>query len=480
MVIDMKSNERKVSRIIQNYSVPIIILTVFLFTFCFAMDGYTQDNNSSAKKDRTLTVNAVNTDRIIIETKPTEQKPVETKAQTQISNGGQAETTTLFSWENIKQRWQKFRQTHDSYFRGFTMYTMALLLFGIIITLVLARVTRWLVEEFIVIRFATKTRTDLDDLFFRAIGRPISWIIISGGIYFSTLPILISSPTNTDNKLIARLCLALAASSIAWGLYRLVTVINHLLTKLAEKTDNNIDDLIVEIIRKSLKVTIVIFSVMFIGQNILGLNITTLLAGAGVFGLAVAFAARDTISNFFGTVMIIIDKPFTVGDRINSSGIDGIVEHVGFRSTRLRTLEGHLVTVPNRSLADNTITNISARPYIKHIFDLTLIYDTSPEQLERAIEILHQLLDGQECMDMEERAPLISFNSFNDWALNIKVIIWFFPADYTKFMLWLSETNLEILKRFNAEGLEFAFPTNTTYLELPAGAETIDGRVKPE
>jgi MscS family membrane protein len=195
----------------------------------------------------------------------------------------------------------------------------------------------------------------------------------------------------------------------------------------------------------------------------LGINITALLAGAGVAGLAVAFAAQDTIANFFGSIMIILDRPFRVGDRIKTSGIDGAVESVGFRSTRVRTLDGHLVTVPNKGLATEMITNISERPYIKQTFNLTIVYDTPPERVERAIRILHELLDGQPCMK-EDKPPLISFSSFNDWSLNILVIVWFVPADYAVFMEWCSVTNLEILRRFNAEGIEFAFPTNTTYI----------------
>jgi MscS family membrane protein len=253
------------------------------------------------------------------------------------------------------------------------------------------------------------------------------------------------------------------ATSVAWGTYRLIAVFNHLLTKLSQRTDNNLDDLIVNMIRKALKITIVVASVLFIGQSILGLNITTLLAGAGVCGLAIAFAAKDTIANFFGSLMIILDKPFKVGERIVFSGVNGVVEHVGLRSTRLRTLDGHLVTVPNSKLADAPIENVGARPYIKFVSNLTLVYDTPAVKVERAVEILHEILDAHDGRE-EDMPPRIYFNAFNDWSLNIMVIAWFHPGDWVMAQEWNHKTNLEILKRFNAEGIEFAFPTNTTYL----------------
>jgi MscS family membrane protein len=332
---------------------------------------------------------------------------------------------------------------------------------GVLLTLIIARLLRWFIESHL-IKLASKTSTELDDIACLAIGRPLSLFIFSIGFFISTGP-LITLMSPILKHIFIRICLALAAGAIAWALYRLTAVIDHLLTTLAASTENNIDDLVVAIVRKALKITIVLVSVLFIGQNILELNITTLLAGAGVMGLAIAFAAQDTIANFFGSIMIILDQPFKVDERVKLGSYNGTIESVGFRSTRIRTLDGNLVTIPNKLVANEAAENIGRRPYIKQTSNFTLVYDTPADRMERAIEILHEILDDHEGQNAE-KPPRIYFNAFNDWALNIMVIVWYHPGDYFAFQEWNHKTNLEILRRFNAEGLEFAFPTNTTYL----------------
>ncbi len=341
---------------------------------------------------------------------------------------------------------------------------------GIIITLIAGRTARWIIEHHFV-KLSSKTNTEVDDRICEAAGRPVSLFLFGVGLYLSAGPIL-SHFSPLLKSLFGRLCMASAAVAVAWALYRLVAVIDYILTKLAEKTDNNLDDLIVAIIRKSLKVTIVVLSILFIGQNILDMNITALLAGAGVMGLAIAFAAQDTIANFFGSIMIILDQPFKVGDCIQISGHKGSVENVGFRSTRIRTFDGHLVSLPNKGVANDNIENIAKRPFIKKTINLGLTYDTGFKNMERAITILHKLLDKQSCMD-KESLPRIVFDNFNDFSLNISVTVWWHgrdekggitAPDYGEFMKWVHETDMEILKQFDKEGLEFAFPTNTTYL----------------
>lgn len=373
---------------------------------------------------------------------------------------------------SLDNMWGGFKDWIHTYikYEKFAMWDIISLFFGIFFTLIIARIARWVVETQLK-RFASKTKNKVDDLIFEAIGKPISLLIISIGIYCSAWPITeLVEPAL--KHIFARLCLALAAASIAWAIYKLIEVIDYSLKLLAKKTDNNLDDLIVNIIRKSLKVTITLLSILFIGQNILNLNITTLLAGAGVFGLAIAFAAQDTIANFFGSIMIILDQPFKVGDTINVNGYKGGIENIGFRSTRLRTFDGHLVSIPNKNVANANIENIAKRPFIKHSFDLGLTYDTGYKNMEKAIKLLHDLLDPQKCNDAE-RPPRISFNSFNDCSLNINVTVWWHHRDdegevtlpdYGAHVMWIHETYMEVLKQFDAKGLEFAFPTNTTYL----------------
>ena len=372
----------------------------------------------------------------------------------------------------ISRIWEKIKKLLSSHVHldEIDIWALWYLFIGIFLTLISGRISRWIIEKHFV-KITSKTSTEVDDRICHAVGKPVSLLILSIGIYISTGPIL-PHLSPTVKSLFGRLCLAIAASSVAWALYRLVEVINYVLVKLAEKTDNNLDDLIVAVIRKSLKVMIVLLSVLFIGQNILALNITAFLAGAGVLGLAVAFAAQDTIANFFGSIMIILDQPFKVGDCISLRGFKGSVENVGFRSTRIRTFDGHLVSLPNKGVANDSIENIARRPFIKKTINIGLTYDTGYKKMKQAVDILHDILDSQPCMD-KERLPRIIFDAFNDYALNISVTIWwhykdkngkFSTPDYGEFMKWVHETDMEILRRFDEAGLEFAFPTNTTYL----------------
>ena len=343
-------------------------------------------------------------------------------------------------------------------------------LIGIMLTLLVARFSRWFLENYAV-KLASHTETEVDDLVFLALGRPISLLIVAIGIYGSS-SLIFPLMSAEVIALVGKLCIAISAVAIAWAMYRLVSVVDYLVGTYAKRSDNDLDDLVVPAISRTLKVIVVVFSVLLIGQNIFNINITTLLAGAGVAGLAVAFAAQDTIANVFGSIMVILDQPFKAGEVIKVGDVTGQVEQIGFRSTKIRTLNGHLVTIPNKNMANATIENISRRPSIKHEINLTLVYDTAPDKMERAVKILHEIFDNHENMKTEF-PPRIFFNSFKDWSLNIYIVLWFSSGDYFSFLDWLHRKNLEILKRFNDEGIEFAFPSNTTYL---AG----DPKRKPE
>ena len=193
--------------------------------------------------------------------------------------------------------------------------------------------------------------------------------------------------------------------------------------------------------------------------------ITSILAGLGVGGLAVALAAQDTIKNFFGSLVIFADHPFQLGDRIVANGEDGTVEEVGMRSTRIRTLDGHLVTVPNGELANQMIRNITKRPYIKRVANIGVTYDTPPEKVELAIKIIQEFLDTHNEKMHPDFPNRVFFNNFNDCSLNIMVIYWFAPPMYWDFLEFDQQFNMHVLRRFNEEGIEFAFPTQTIYLQ---------------
>lgn len=341
-------------------------------------------------------------------------------------------------------------------------WKMLFLIIGICVSFFLIKLLKMLSERVLKKIVAEKTKAEVDNLFIDALTPPVGAFIFSLGVFFSSAP-LFTVLSDGARGIIGKFFLAIYAMCGAWAVYRLVAIIDHYVQKLVKRTENTLDDQIVGLFKRTLKVLIVAASIMLIGQNILGLQLTTLIAGAGVAGLAIAFAAQDTIGNLFGSIMLILDKPFQVGDVITTMDITGSVESIGFRSTRIRNMDGQVVAIPNKELANTKILNITSRPFIKFVYNFTVTYDTTPEKMERAIQILHEIYDNHEGMK-EDKQPKIFFNAFNDWALNIQVIVWFHPGDYMNAQEWNHKMNLQVLLRFNEEGIDFAFPSNTTYL----------------
>lgn len=300
-----------------------------------------------------------------------------------------------------------------------------------------------------------------------ALDRPLSLFVWTYGIYIALTPIFIHFHRPEGINLVHLVAQKVAdfggSVALIWFIFRLVAIVDDRLQHWAAGTDSTIDDMLAPLVGKTLRIFIVIIGVILIIQNLTGVEIGPLLASLGIGGLAVALAARESIANFFGTLTILFDKPFQVGQRILIGGTDGMVESVGFRSTRIRTLSGHLVTIPNEKVVSSPVENIGMRPHIRWLTNITITYDTPPDKVEKAVQIVRDTLDRHEGMN-EDFPPRVYFNGFNDWSLNILVIAWYHPPNYWDMQAWLQRTCLTIMRQFEMEGIEFAFPTRTVYL----------------
>ena len=238
-------------------------------------------------------------------------------------------------------------------------------------------------------------------------------------------------------------------------------------------------------------------AVFISGLSKVGVSLVPLLTGVGIGGLALALAARPTIENVIASFMIFMDKPYTVGQRVNVLGQDGTVEAIGLRSTKIRLLTGHLTSIPNEKMATAEIVNIGRRPYIRRLFNVTITYDTPPEKINRALEILRETLavpetvseavdpetthgteemvytaagEGEkkphpnEAINHPDFPPRVSFNELNADSLNILVIYWYHPPEYWDYLDHATWINVQIMERFKAEGIDFAFPTQTLHM----------------
>ena len=246
-------------------------------------------------------------------------------------------------------------------------------------------------------------------------------------------------------------------------IYNLLDIVDSRMNRLVERDDNLLDKTFAQMIRLILRLVVLTVAAIYLIQAISGKPVSALLAGLGIGALAVALAAQDTLKNLFGSVMIMADKPFEIGQRIVVDGFDGFVEAIGFRSTKLRTLTGHLVNIPNEKMAAQSIENIGRRPHIRRFTNIGISYDTPPDKVEKAVQIVRDVLENHEGMD-PEFPPRVYFSEFNDYSLNIVMIYWFYPPDYWAYLAFTEKVNLKIMRAFEAEGIEFAFPTSTTYL----------------
>ncbi len=262
-------------------------------------------------------------------------------------------------------------------------------------------------------------------------------------------------------RVVANVLMILA---LGYAAFCLVDVLTVAIRRGVAGTSQQMNRMLLPLVRHSMQAVVVALTLLQVATQISDKPITSLLAGLGIGGLAVALAAQDTLKNFFGSLVIFTDKPFVPGDRVQVDNQDGVIETVGFRSTRMRTLEGHLVTLTNGDLASKTVVNVSRRPHIRRNATFYLPYDTPPEKARRAKEIVMDLLRDHEGYH-PDFPPRVFFKEFTPSALEFQMLYWYHPPDFPKFMAFGERLNLEILDRFSREGISFAFPTQTLHLK---------------
>lgn len=334
-----------------------------------------------------------------------------------------------------------------------TVQDWAISLAIILGAILLAKALYWLIGKTIK-RLSQKTKTKLDDILVDMLEEPIVFALAIVGLWYGFERL--DFPEGFANWM-GKVFHVLIAINVTWLLARLLdALIQEYLVPLTEKSESDLDDQLMPIIRKGLRSVIWILGII-VALNNAGYDVGALLAGLGIGGLALAMAAKDTVANIFGGVSVFVDKPFKVNDWIEISGFDGIVEEIGIRCTRVRTLEGRVLTIPNKMFTDSVVENRTMEPTRKVVLNLGLTYDTQPEDMNKAMAILEDI--WKENLDVLADNKLISFNNFGDFSLGI-LFIYYIKKDADIFATQ-SKMSLLILERFNAAGLDFAFPTQT-------------------
>jgi MscS family membrane protein len=255
--------------------------------------------------------------------------------------------------------------------------------------------------------------------------------------------------------------------ALVWSALRLMDIFVEWMAERFRNSGREESSVLLRPIRNASKIAIVLTGLLLLLDN-MGYRVSTILAGLGVGGLAVALAAQDTLKNLLGSIMILGDRPYTVGQRIVAKGHDGIVEDIGLRSTKLRLLNGHQTTVPNDEMSKIDIENISRRPHIRRLTNLFIPLDTPADQAEKAVKTIQDILQDHEKMD-SRFPPRVYFNEFNRDCLNIQVIYWYHSTDYWNFQAFNQRVNLQIMRAFEAEGIPFAVPSSRVSLAREDG-----------
>jgi MscS family membrane protein len=441
-------------------SLPILVIFLVINSSCPTLAQSTQSNTGKVKT-ATSSENRTNLEspfELTTKDIPNEPKKVDQVGQKvgqQIDDITQKASSRIGGWINAKV------------FAGITWLKLFLSLLLLFVVLLTERIVRLTIDRKRIKAAEEKEAKKIKYLILEAVARPISMFIWVYGVYIVLTPLFAHfrrpDGTNLVHTVAQKAADLGAAIALIWFIFKLVSVVDFHLKKWAASTDSTIDDILAPLFGKTLRVFIVIIGGLLIIQNLTGVKIGPLLASLGIGGIAVALAAKDSIANFFGTLTILFDKPFQVGERVIIDNYDGVVEDVGFRSTRIRTLTGHLVTIPNEKVVNSGLENVGKRPHIRWLTNITITYDTPPDKVEKAVSILKQILDNHEGLH-PDFPPRVYFNGFNDWSLNIMVIAWYHPADYWAMQEWQQQTCLEILRKFNDEGIDFAFPSRTIYL----------------
>ncbi len=311
----------------------------------------------------------------------------------------------------------------------------------------------------IVLKLAHKSSTEYDEFFLLAFEAPMRTLFIILGLYFAFTILPLSSPQDILLLKLLRVAIILL---VTWSLYNLAgTFFSGAAIK---KFNLQIDRILIPFFSKIIKIIIIALALSIIAQE-WGYEISGLIAGLGLGGLAVALAAQDALANIFGGVVIITDKPFTIGDWIATPSVEGTVENITFRSTKIRAFGQALVTVPNKKLADEPITNWTRMGKRRINFYLGVTRATPAEKLRKCVQLIREMLENHP--EVHQETIFVSFDRFNEGSLDIFLYFFTVTTNWGEYLKVKEEINFRILDILENEGVSVAFPSRSLYMETP-------------
>lgn len=354
---------------------------------------------------------------------------------------------------------------------GIAIWQMIAAFFFILAGLVAKKVCDYFFDN-VILKLLARTPSKYDDLLMKAFSRPFGYFLLWLGLAAAVSVLPLAAESNV-NDLVYGMLTVLIVADVIWLLFRIVDVLVAYLAQLAARTQSKLDDQLIPLIRKALKITIAVICLVTLLQ-LFGYNVSSLIAGLGIGGLAVALALQDTLGNFFGSVAIFLDRPFAVGDWVKIGDVEGTVEEIGFRSTRIRTWPATLVAMPNKKVSEAVIDNWSRMPKRRVTQTVGVTYETTADQMERIVASIRRIVTADR--DVDQEFIVVHFNEFGESSLNILVYYFTKPIGFADHVAARERVNLAIMRAVSEQGLSIAFPTRTVYLQGKAGRDLAAGR----
>ena len=299
--------------------------------------------------------------------------------------------------------------------------------------------------------------------------KPIGFCIMLSIIYLGSSHIQYPPTWNLDpeNEVGLRMLINKGFSliyiySIFIILLRLIDFIGLILLKRAEETASKMDDQLIPFVLEIIKFVVYVFAIFIILGSVLGVNIIALTTGLGIGGLALAMASKESLENLLGSFTIFLDQPFTVGDVVTVGAVTGVVEKVGFRSTRIRTFDKSLVTVPNKKMIDAELDNLGMRPVRRVKFNIGLNYETSTNQIKAIVTDIQEMINLHEKTNQDGR---VRFQEFGSSSLDIMVMYFVDSPNWEDLINVKEDINYKIMEIVKKHNSDFAFPSTTVYLQ---------------
>jgi len=371
---------------------------------------------------------------------------------------GKSKAKRVVILEDLKMMWERFIDVFSHTFLEIEVWRIIAAGVILIFALAIRKVFLNILISFLK-KLTSKTKTEVDDKLVEAIDPPGKLLIVVIALYFVLKVLLIDVSGDSFGGHIVR---TLFIFTIFWMIYRAAGIIAHLFEGLAKKTETDLDDMLLPFINKGIKVIVVIVGITVIAKE-WRYDLGALLTGLGLGGLAFALAAQETLANMFGGMTIMLDKPFSVGDWILTPDVEGTVEDIGFRSTRIRTFAHALVTVPNSTLAKSAITNWSRMGKRRITFNLRIKYQTTAEKMDKLLQRTRELLTNHP--EIHPQTIFVFFDKFGENSYELFFYFFTITTTWKKYLEVKEDVNLKIMQILDELEIEIALPSTSVYIE---------------